>query len=406
MKTKPIIFTLILIFFSILLVGCQREIDLYVPEKEVSSFKTNSALSTPPAQVHVIAKPNPHEYDHLIEWSFDEALSVYLYVFLENEKKLIHFSNEKTSSFTYTPPSHLSTLSYSLEKHLDSQMIETFPLAARVPKDFVFSDTTTLEKNMSLTLKENYNRVFLKDNSRIQTLNHDLVIEVNEIIVEKKATIETFALSQKASMNKKGRSGGNIRLVSQKASGSLNVYLRGEDGGDGSSPRPKSGRPPQASSGIYKIVNSKCHLSRKTENGHQGQRGNKGNPGQGGGNTGSLFVEIYENNNFHLSYDFMRGRGGLGGEGGLGQKGGLPGKLFNQLMQEPSTTDSRGIICAETQKVRTGPRGEMGDQGINGETGSKGLICLRLSKDEKLLCYDGAKIKFSKTDLQKQKALL
>jgi hypothetical protein len=163
-------------------------------------------------------------------------------------------------------------------------------------------------------------------------------------------SVVTFPKGQKAPVAQVGRSGGSIVLDIEQAMGSLNVEMRGEDGGDG-----KPGPDPDAS-----MAGKDAYL-RRNDNGSkwnfgylvpatEGLRGFAGFNGRDGGSTGTLELHIRSYQEFKFFPVREPGAGGQGGPGGPGGQGGLNKK--------------------PNQRAPTGPPGPQGEVGLEGEVQS------------------------------------
>jgi hypothetical protein len=170
----------------------------------------------------------------------------------------------------------------------------------------------------------------LTKNAVIITEDKNLLINAKELVSEG-AVIRNFAEGQRAFWEVRGRNGGNISITTAHGQGSLQVILRGEDGGPGKH-------------GLAIDYHPGC----------------SGTSGADGGNSGSLNATILDNSNFNLSY-----QNDVSDSGPAGVKG----KVFY------GTPNAVYPPCA-------------GDtpNGIDGKPGSKGQVCLKLSNDESFRC--------------------
>lgn len=194
------------------------------------------------------------------------------------------------------------------------------------PAEFVINEKIILEKNMSWIA----DRIFIGENAEIITGEYSLTIEAGELHVGRGARILNF--STRAEIDKHGRHGGGILLRAQTAQGFLQLNLRGEDGG--------VGRP-----GAITVA---------------GHRGCAGGDGRNGGNAGYLIAEFGESQKFELSIENQQSMEGAGGV-----RGSVP--KYTPHAINPS--------CVETDP-----------EGIDGQPGAKGVVCIRRSAQESLEC--------------------
>jgi len=179
-------------------------------------------------------------------------------------------------------------------------------------------------------------RVVLTRNAVITTEDKNLVIITKELVVDG-AVIQNFPEGAAAYWEKSGRAGGTVSVDALKARGTLEVRLNGERGGSG-----KNG----------------CI----TAPGHH--PGCAGTDGAMGGNAGSLRVEIANNDAFNLNWINQPGFFGP-----AGVRGSVPmGTPADAAVYPPCDRDTR--------------------DGVNGQSGTKGQVCVKLGSEERLRCQE------------------
>ncbi len=176
-------------------------------------------------------------------------------------------------------------------------------------------------------------KLTIRKNAVITTGEYPLTIQVDELIAEG-GTIQNFAPNTQAAWGLRGRSGGGIQINAKLARGNLNVILRGENGGHGKN-------------GAITIPGR-----------HPGCAGTNGGYG---GNAGSLQVAIETNSNFTLNWDNFAGEKGERGYRGSVQNGTPADTVF-----PPCDRDA--------------------PDGVDGEAGNKGAVCLKMARNEEMDC--------------------
>ncbi|UYL10362.1 hypothetical protein B9G69_007185 [Bdellovibrio sp. SKB1291214] len=198
-----------------------------------------------------------------------------------------------------------------------------------ISEDVIWNEPMTLQKAEVIKAR----RLIIKRKAVINTLDFPLIIDVEELIAED-GTIQNFPKDAQASWEGQGRSGGTINITAKAATGNLNIFLRGERGGNG-----KNGQ----------ITDPRRHP------------GCAGTNGGDGGNTGDLFLQI----------DSEFGGGFLprvNSEGGLAGPRGIRGSVASGSPLEESVA----APC-----FRDAP------DGVDGKPGREGTVCIkRLWKGE------------------------
>lgn len=278
---------------------------------------------------------------------------------------------------------HNQNLTFNFDVLDFSEKIEkSFSKLVQIPKDLVVrpNDPKILE-DQKLVAK----RIFISGNAPLITNGHNVILITEELISDH-GVIETYLPETKSSLDLNGNSGGNLEIRSLMASGSLKVFMRGENGGESSQgpshqTRAPSGEPPldgTTECGTTKNLKdtfSNCTCSsfgRAGTNGKPGIKGLTGPQGTLGGDSGNLKIEIMDASGLFLETTTLPGSGGAGGPGGPGQLGGIALENFSK--------------CAG-KKGQDGPSGPQGDSGEKGIDGKKGLTCIHLTSENKNDCF-------------------
>jgi hypothetical protein len=180
-------------------------------------------------------------------------------------------------------------------------------------------------------------------------------------LISKNGKVVTFTeeMIKKSIDNMDGFSSQMINIMTQKASGSLQVELRGQPAGD---QRNIPGSSVKFSASLSeKGLNPRC-----LRNYHAGPQGAKGLPGlrgYNGGDSGNFIFRVLSKTRLKLNIQYFPGKASDGGQGGEGFPGGEGSKKF---MTFGNPTEP--IICP------AGPQGPQGFQGDQGEAGSQGKI--------------------------------
>ncbi|WP_413584780.1 hypothetical protein [Bdellovibrio sp. HCB274] len=254
-----------------------------------------------------------------------------------------------------------------------------------VPLDLVISELYPLNKDTTLVL----GRLYLNDESTLQTNGFLLSIEANKIFARPKSRIINYNAGEILTKDSQ-KSGGSITLRAKHASGFLSINLNGLNGKNGHSSVDQDfrtsiwpaadgddGQPGESDGdgdcsddgnggGRCGVINIRC-LKQPTngENGEKGEDGATGGNGMSGGDTGNLFVQIEEHESFALKVALKPGKGGKGGEGGQGKpggKGGAPGAM------------DRYKVCKPAVKGQDGDHGGPGKPGSDGSAGGFGTV--------------------------------
>lgn len=233
-----------------------------------------------------------------------------------------------------------------------------------------------------------YDRLVLKANSRLITQGLNVRFEVKELISEG-AEILTFKPDQFAPLGENGRRGGNLEIIAEHATGSLDVVMQGEHGGkgsDGASPDEslRGSKGAEGRRALYQTLGAPFYTSICTErakNGEPGGQGLQGYPGQGGfkgGDSGTALVKVGNGESFKVRFEKRPGQGGGGGVGGEGGPGGYGGEPGIETMPGYNGPPVRNYAVA-------GPQGAKGPQGNTGKSGPVGNIekvCVQIGGGE------------------------
>jgi hypothetical protein len=287
---------------------------------------------------------------------------------------------------------HNQTLNFKIDVLDQNMKVEnSFTKQVLVPRDFVVRAGQDVIKENPL----NVNRFFMHE-VPLKTNGEEVNIKANEFFADN-SVIETFPEGSKAPLNVNGRSGGSINLNFTTAVGNLKVYMRGENGGDGSNGSPYTSRARDGSPagdgqaecdtaddrgrggrGDIRIDNFKpdyrcsCNsMGANAGNGESGAQGRQGYPAKNGGNAGDFKISVLNGNTFEVFVTQSFGVAGTPGAGGEGQDGGLGGpKLDKKCSGNAGSNGAKG------------PAGLTGFPGNNGKLGSTCIYIESIKRSE------------------------
>lgn len=223
-----------------------------------------------------------------------------------------------------------------------------------------------------------FSSLTLYSSARVFTLGQNINIKIENLYSDH-AILATFPENQTAPTGKAGRSGGKITLSINSGTGSLEIQMTGENGGNGLPGKNPGPELNGASSVPEKLIyldsadncpcqGTQCLLysnSNRPTIPQNGKMGSSGMPGFKGGDTGSLSYSITEASNFKISVSQNPGVGGNGGAGGQGGRGGLA--LKSRFAE----------VCNFV--IPDGTPGPQGPSGYPGEPGSIEKVCESIS---------------------------
>ncbi|MEK6773075.1 MAG: hypothetical protein AABY64_03970 [Bdellovibrionota bacterium] len=228
-----------------------------------------------------------------------------------------------------------------------------------------------------------FRRLYLEENAVFLTEGENLNLYIEEFYA-KKAELQTWPEGQKAAPGKIGRSGGQVIINTESASGKIHLTLRGENGADG-----EIGKTDPSLDGLVGLPGNAAETHAQQPScrsfclptytclkpataglsGGPGRKGYKGGTGLRGGNSGFVLFKVSKKFDLIWNLNMIPGLGGEGGQGGPGGQGGTGGQAG-----DTSTMDNFGQkILGPCPKMPEGPKGPAGDLGDNGETGQAGI---------------------------------
>ncbi len=375
---KSLIFRLIALLCLNSILGCNSEFK-NTEDRSHSELKVDTEAKSFDVfiEARIVPSTAPEKYVVYFSWpKIDSSRFIRI-----KQKQTLTTVHGNQTDFNHEV-SHDQNLIYSFEILDPNYKLEKiFSKRVSIPKDIVIREhANNIIENSKLIA----NRLFLTGDSKLITNGYNTEIEVNEIYSDS-GVIESFPLSAKAKLDVPGKSAGLLTIKAKAAFGDLKIYMRGEDGGDGSagesytSPAP-SGK--DAGLGVAecdttgKDRNLTCFCTEygaNAENGKQGSFGKNGKPAQNGGDSGTLKVFINDGKDFQLEAFHEIGIAGLPGAGGDGQLGGAGGKLSNS-----KCSGSSG---------KNGSQGPKGISGASAEDGKVGSICIYIASEGKNDCY-------------------
>lgn len=388
MKMSQFVMTTVLIYFWFALTGCGKSTPGSTAEEPTPGLEPSTEVPKTPVSrrapdtfsIQATGLSEPNKY--VVRISADSLSSHYqIYRQQTNgNEKLVGTMNKDASAFEDNEVEAGKEYEYTLARLDNTEKKQT--LYVTIPKDLVINSTVNQVRS------HGYARVFLTEQARIQTEGQDFVLEANELI-SNGAVLETYTEGTKAPAGAEGRTPGRIVIKANSARGSLTIFNRGENGGDGQNGSrgsnggkgdtganasshhiPNPLRPPHCG-GFPGNLDPVCKVipdaivacASQPVGGGQGRQGNPGTAGTAGargGNTAALQIKIESADSFKLvtnNIPGIGGNGGVGGEGGDGGPGGDPGQ------------SSEG--CGN---AGSGPQGAKGANGANGEKGADGTV--------------------------------
>lgn len=285
-----------------------------------------SLLSLAQVKIRTQGLSQPNRYK--IEFSWAE-MSGSVRVSVDQKTKAI--IQEPENVFIDSDVAGGSRISYMFEQLTeDGQVLTSFEVPVRTPSDLVLEGALDLKEHTKLEAE----RIFISKKMILKTMDKNLAIFTKELISDG-GTILNYTAGTKAGREKNGRSGGSISIVAEQARGVLTVHLSGEAGGDGRN-------------GVV------------TMGAHPGCAGtNAGN----GGSAGSLSVQIQEGRGLQIFFESHEGPPGLRGR--------------------------RGSVASGTPASEAvhPPCSRYTPEGVDGQAGSKGQVCLKMASDLDIVCY-------------------
>jgi len=267
------------------------------------------------------------------------------------------------------------------------------------------SETTTVIRLRDLeivgetvitTSPEKVSRLIIRNGARIFTHGSNITLAADEIISEE-GVIDTTPTPFVAQSGVAGLSGGTLKILADKGSGTLHIISAGQSGGSGSGgttgtsggkgPRGNDAKDdytkecmrPARSSWMSLLDRDpggpgpcfkNWYCSRGTGSGGRGATGNQGGAGESGlpgGSTADVLVAVQNPAAFQVTYELRPGSGGIGGRGGAGGRGGPGG--------DPGTPTR---YCKAASHGANGAQGPAGNNGPMGSSGTARAVCLRL----------------------------
>lgn len=279
-------------------------------------------------QAEFVGEPEPNQYQILLKWAPFEGT-----VRVVSGGKVLDIVPGPNGGFTQSnaPGGKRVTYEVSFLRDGGSKFI-TRSLNVQVPQDVVVKGSLELYENQVIE----GDRVFIMKNSTITTFDKNLEIRAKELI-SYGGVINNYPMDAKASFGKNGRSGGTVNITADKASGQLSVVLRGEAGGTG-----KSGVKSNA------LIESSPACP--------------GTSGGNGGNAGSLSVSFKDGRGLNVSVENIPGAPGKAGVRGDA----FPSSPLNESVRPPCDFQ--------------------GQNGIDGKSGTSGLVCLKMATENPVYC--------------------
>jgi hypothetical protein len=349
----------IILCLSFIIISCQKDLKVKWEEIPQKTFVPKNALDFFDFTTQPLDMPFFYSID--LRWELPQFCPFQIVFKKKGEKKWLKLFESQQQQGQQSLLTTRSNQIYDINVIFLSSNNQYFfePFTIQIPNDIIFRSNKIITSPEEII---NAHRLFIEDDVRIKTENHSLKINVDQLIILGQATMYNF--ESKERNRKKGRDGGHIYLKARYAQGHLHVVLNGENGGNQTHKPPSKKNiilyrnipPPQTPDFLKKI----CEKLKNQEFRRKGKKGENGYPGFDGGSAGHLSVEIFESQNFKLSYEMIPGSGGAGGKGG---EGGISEKdLLLRICQYK--TFKKGLL-----EESFGDPGFRGPPGLNGSKG-------------------------------------
>lgn len=270
----------LLFVFPLFLISC---IEIRDPKKQVKSPAVEAApAALPIAEVRPLDLP--HQYAVVIKGvqPMSQVMRKPISLLVEMPMAAVPVSSSQAEDVVDQPGEYL---------YLVQQDGATTNLKVRIPEDYVIEGDMKLDQlSLNITTDQDHfrayatdGRIFFKAGSTLTTNGENLLIKATSIESEG-AMIQTFPANLKATDGMAGRHGGDIKLEAQSLRGTLQFFMRGENGGNG------------------ETLHSGTHKSIQQLN----------NNGQKGGNSGQLELAIVDQSRGGVNFELIPGAGGEG----------------------------------------------------------------------------------------------
>lgn len=389
--TNPLPFRLRIMMISFLMlpliVGCAPEPDSSIQSPLPRQSQPPAGQNQNPLTYETLEEPSPGEYAVHLTLKSDSQSRFHLYrvVNLEEKRSLVLISSlQARGELTLDHQRSGETIELELTEAEGVKEEKTVQvLKISLPRDVIISGKVDA-KDFDFS---NVARLYFMKDSVITSHGEDLKIQAKELIAEDGSRIETFPKGAVGFNDKPARAGGEIEITATDASGSLEVNLRGENGGrwttepqslaNNESYRGSKGAKGSPGATIS-IPRFNVICAKPPGDGGPGSDGKSGLAGFGGingGDSGHLDVNIRHGGGFKISHHREPGIGGQGSIGGVGGPGGLGGDPGERL-----------LFCPEAKRGPNGNIGHRGPNGGDGTSGNPGHVCLKLSESEGTIC--------------------
>lgn len=288
--------------------------------------KTSRGLLLGELEQELRGLDKPNQYEYSIQWpAFTGELRI------SESGKLLAIVPGEQGHFIVENVIGGSRLRFLYEQIVEGKIVAHFLAPVVVPRDFELNAISYLSKDETIQAA----RVFLGPGAVVYTREHSLNIQTNELVSDG-ATLQNFLETDRVEEREKnGRSGGQIKIVAEKARGQLNVELSGEPAGNG-----RDGVKLRA----------------------MGHKGCWGSNGGNGGDAGQFILDVVEDSQFRYHVKNRPGSGGIAG---------IRGGAFLETSRSVSVFPCYSKV-----------------PGVNGSPGKAGRICTKRGSDKELVCLD------------------
>lgn len=339
-----------------------------------------------PLSYEILEEKEPDQYAIRFTLNSDSESSFHLYrvVSLNKVKGLVLLSSLKLrDQLTLEHQKSGDSFEIELKERNSEKTVQVLKFS--LPRDLIIEGNA----NASDYDFSSVGRLYFKSGATLSTGGQDLKIHAKKWISESGALIAIFPKGAISPDNTPAKSGGVIEVNVEVAEGSLEVNLRGENGGKWTQ-MPASLEGDESARGFaggdgeaarVSCYDQACICLKGATDGYPGGNGKPGLPGLDGipgGDSGDLKVTIKNGSQFKISYHREPGEGGEGTLGGLGGKAGIGGN--------PGRDDHPAASCRKAVKGQDGNPGPQGPGGQHGRSGQAGQVCLKMSESEGTLC--------------------
>lgn len=311
-------------------------------------------------------------------------------------------------------------VNYQFSSKLQDQLILLDEVEVLPPLNMDVTEDVNLAQKYSLNQKTKliyFENLSLGLQKRIYLENFSGKIQIQNL-VSQSGYIQSYPANARAVNDIDGKDGGILRIEILNGTGVMTVFMKGENGGNGSPAKPPDaklkgapggpGTPAQfefESLAMGHVIHKCSTKPGEGSGGFRGRHGNPGNAGKSGGHSGRAIITNYSSD-LEIMIEAQPGAFGIGSAGGTGGEGGDPGlgtdggdqdyQLFlratNACIDAGNgqcyvTSISISTRCLKGNDGVKGGVGESGQSAGNGIDGTKQKSCL-YQESQKVKCIN------------------